>query len=710
MLRKYVTFLLVVVSLSILVSAKINFFAASGWGNGGFSSDPSNPDYGTHDWIAQHALDWLPSGEKQFILDNLASYLYGTELPDNGGAPDGIGDTVNHHVYYFANGSLQDDASAVRAQEEYDAAVAYFKSGALINATKQLGIMTHYISDVAVFGHVMGSATDWGTETHHSDYEDYVNTRTDNYTDEFNTFLVFDGALNQISAYDATLTIGNDTTFDLDGDLTCVWMDQNYDWSNSTFKNRCGESLNLAVNLIADVLHTFYSEMEGSAHFINVPFHYQEINYYCGPACLEMVFDYYGEDINQSEIADVARTFPSTTYTDELRRAAHFSNISTSMGDEMSENITGYTLRKLGYAAFEAHDMTLTQLKSYIDQEKPLILLMWYSEAHWSGHYRVVTGYNETHVFLHDPWNNITWGGRYGGPNLIFNNTEFLDLWSYYGNWALYTLPWNIDVSVATYIKPEAPSQINFTVAYPAPLPNALFNYPASICNATMTLPENMSLLEGEIQKKTLGTGVLMAGANASVSWMLTTKSAGTYAISLEVEGLISGSVWAHDGYPAYDYSDRIGATVNFTIEFKEDNSVPIVDIPYRVPEGDVQPLQDVEVSVNVTDTESGVKNVTLFYTVNNGTTWENRTMNYNQSTSLYEATIPSQLAETTVKFKIIAFDNVENNATRDAPEQYCTYQVIPEFLSSIILPLFMILTTLVILYAKKRILRKGNM
>jgi hypothetical protein len=37
-------------------------------------------------------------------------------------------------------------------------------------------------------------------------------------------------------------------------------MDQNYNWNDATFKNRSGESLNLAVNLVADVLHTFYAE------------------------------------------------------------------------------------------------------------------------------------------------------------------------------------------------------------------------------------------------------------------------------------------------------------------------------------------------------------------------------------------------------------------------------------------------------------------
>jgi len=116
---------------------------AYAWSNGGFSSDPSHPKYGTHDWIAQRALDWLPDEEKQFILGNLNLYLYGTELPDKGKALGGIGDT----------------------------------------------------------------------------------------------------------------------TFDSSGEgLTCVWMDRNYDWSNPTFRNRCGESLNLAVNYLADLLHTLWLE------------------------------------------------------------------------------------------------------------------------------------------------------------------------------------------------------------------------------------------------------------------------------------------------------------------------------------------------------------------------------------------------------------------------------------------------------------------
>jgi len=230
------------------------------WSNGGYSADPSNPDYGTHDWIAQHALDWLPIEEKKYILDNLAAYLYGTELPDNGGAPDGIGDTAKHHIYYNSAEVMTDDAAAVRASTEYSNTLNLLKAEDYAKAAKNAGIMSHYIVDMAVFGHVMGSSTDWGNETHHKDYEDYVNKRTSNYSAEFNSYLSFDGSLTKISAYDAAKNLAYDTTFDVNGDLTCVWMDQNYDWNNPTFKNRAGESLNLAVNYLADVLHTLAVE------------------------------------------------------------------------------------------------------------------------------------------------------------------------------------------------------------------------------------------------------------------------------------------------------------------------------------------------------------------------------------------------------------------------------------------------------------------
>ena len=134
----------------------------------------------------------------------------------------------------------------------------------------------------------------------------------------------------------------------------------------------------------------------------------------------------------------------------------------------------------------------------------------------------------------------------------------------------------------------------------------------------------------------------------------------------------------------------------------KLDKTVPNIEVPSREPARDVQRLQPVKISVNVTDALSGVKNVTLSYTTNDGATWTNLPMNYNSSTKLYEATIPGQEVGTWVRYKIVAYDNAENPATLDGTEPYCKYPVIPEFPSTLILPLLMTITLLaVILYRK---------
>ena len=249
--------ILLIVCISVLL---LSVKPALCWSNNGYSDNPAQPKYGTHDWIAQHALDYLPTQEKQYITDNLAAYLYGTELPDNNQASDGIGDTTKHHIYFYANGSLQDGAAAQRASEEYQKALTYLKNKDYADAAKTAGIMSHYIADVAVFGHVMGANTAWGAENHHSDFEDHINDKTKTYDSSFNSYLNFDGTLTIITAYNATGNLAHDSTFDVDGDLTCVWMDTSYNWNSPTFSNRAGESLNLAVNSVADVLHSLYSE------------------------------------------------------------------------------------------------------------------------------------------------------------------------------------------------------------------------------------------------------------------------------------------------------------------------------------------------------------------------------------------------------------------------------------------------------------------
>jgi parallel beta-helix repeat protein len=134
-----------------------------------------------------------------------------------------------------------------------------------------------------------------------------------------------------------------------------------------------------------------------------------------------------------------------------------------------------------------------------------------------------------------------------------------------------------------------------------------------------------------------------------------------------------------------------------------EDKTPPTIETPFCTPSGDVPLNQEVTVTVNVTDTESRVKNVTLSYRLGNITSWTSLPMSYNTTTGLYETIIPGQLNTTSVSFKITAFDNAGNMATEDNAGKYYVYNVIPEF-TLIALLSFMIVSTLIIVYAKRKL------
>lgn len=221
------------------------------WSNGGYSDNIGNPKYGTHDLILNKAIDMLPQETKAKINRTLA--LYGSEIPDCTTGIYCIGDNTKHHVYYYKNKTVQHDIGAKRSQEEYNRAKYYLSKNDIYNFSIRIGAMSHYISDVAVFGHTMGTETNWGQEIHHSDYESYVQ----NHNSDFSG-LYFDGGFTRISAYNASLKMAKETTFNLinSGKYTNVWMDKNYNFSNSTYKSRTKSLINYGTNIIADVIYT----------------------------------------------------------------------------------------------------------------------------------------------------------------------------------------------------------------------------------------------------------------------------------------------------------------------------------------------------------------------------------------------------------------------------------------------------------------------
>jgi len=157
------------------------------------------------------------------------------------------------------------------------------------------------------------------------------------------------------------------------------------------------------------------------------------------------------------------------------------------------------------------------------------------------------------------------------------------------------------------------------------------------------------------------------------------------------------------------EYADFIFST-DFGPKPMEDVTPPVIGVPIQDPSPNmVMPYQNVTVSVNITDTKSGVKNATLYYNINNSATWIVVAMSYNSTSRLYYAMILGQSGETFVKYKIVAYDNAENMAVEDNAGQYYTYTVIPEFPSSLTLLLVMILSMLAVVLIKRKLPRKPN-
>ena len=278
-----------------------------------------------------------------------------------------------------------------------------------------------------------------------------------------------------------------------------------------------------------------------------------------------MIFDYYGPDISQNEIAEVARTYlpNSGTYWDDMRRAGHFSDLSQSQGGEMPGSINGYTKRKIGYASFEAYLNNTNCLKNLIDSGFPILIITWFSESHDYKHFRVVTGYNHQDgeilsFILNDP---LT------GPYYIIDFDCFVDLWSAVSNWSLFIRPWSIQITCPTTVQINSNFSIEVSIQYPCPIYFDPLDYPASNSEITINLPNGFLLSSGENKTKPLNSGIMHGRDSSTIQWNVTSGSNNINGvISIEAYGKVSGSVANHGFMLGYSYTDNIGVVKQIPI------------------------------------------------------------------------------------------------------------------------------------------------
>jgi nitrous oxidase accessory protein len=208
---------------------------------------------------------------------------------------------------------------------------------------------------------------------------------------------------------------------------------------------------------------------------------------------------------------------------------------------------------------------------------------------------------------------------------------------------------------------------------------------------------------------------------NLSCSWFGATPSGITFSLSRSTitpppngKETSNLTVTASSTAVAGTYTLRIaGASESLTnyvdivvtvLSASLDITPPEIGEPMQTPSNNtIQPNEKVKISVIARDDESGINQVILLYTTDNGTTWTNLNMQLNATTSSYEVEVPEQQPGTVVKYKIIAYDNAGNSAIKDNNGYYYTYQVIPEFPSPIILLLFTLTTLISVIFVKER-------
>jgi hypothetical protein len=302
-----------------------------------------------------------------------------------------------------------------------------------------------------------------------------------------------------------------------------------------------------------------------SYDIFRVPYHVQETDYNCGPAAEQMVFDYWGPYIDQTDIAHVVDCVgPWGTGGEGMRRGGHFSLISTAVQDS---SLHGFDERPLGYASVEHwwhtapdYSTRYSDLKELVSSNYPVLLITWYDYDHDTGHFRVVKGYDDnTDVFIvHDPWMT-------DGPNIHFDQ-EYLvdDLWVCANRWGLFMAPWSISMAAPECVLPNEVFEVGAQVYYPGPHPFEGRN-PASCSTASIQVPAGFDLAGGENATKSL-SGISSTGSADSVSWQVVAGSdIGTGSFEVLAKGLIS-DYWYQQG----NYSDSLGGEASRVVSIVE--------------------------------------------------------------------------------------------------------------------------------------------
>ena len=130
---------------------------------------------------------------------------------------------------------------------------------------------------------------------------------------------------------------------------------------------------------------------------IKLPYFHQHTNHTCGPACLKMVFAFFGKRLPEKKLARLSKTnFDGTKHSKMISLA-----------------------RKEGFYCYVHENASLNQIKHFIDLKIPVII-NYIEPSEEDAHFSVIVGYEKNFLILDDPWN---------GKNFKIDSKEFEKRW-----------------------------------------------------------------------------------------------------------------------------------------------------------------------------------------------------------------------------------------------------------------------------------------
>jgi hypothetical protein len=157
--------------------------------------------------------------------------------------------------------------------------------------------------------------------------------------------------------------------------------------------------------IILPMIFLFLNSTIGKSQVLNVPETFQEQNQWCWAGCSKCILDYYGDVLNQCDIADYARTqitwtsFGTVNCCVDPNQGCNYWNYNYGSNGSIQDILVHFgAIANYGVASA----LTLAEINSDISGNKPFVIRWGWTAG--GGHFIVGHGINGTNVNYMNPW------------------------------------------------------------------------------------------------------------------------------------------------------------------------------------------------------------------------------------------------------------------------------------------------------------------